>query len=191
MSVRVRFAPSPTGYLHIGGARTGLFNWTPIFLRDFRGVNLSAAGLQVSLFEAAGLIGGIAAGHITDKKLKGNRTLLSAINLILIFLTLFLFFIPKNSFQAIFDTMAFFSLGLLIYGPQMLVGVAAADFASKKASGAATGLTGIFGYAGSSIAGIAIGHLADNYGWNSVLYFFQISALLGVICFLAAKKPKK
>ena len=27
MSVRVRFAPSPTGFLHIGGVRTALFNW--------------------------------------------------------------------------------------------------------------------------------------------------------------------
>lgn len=27
MKIRVRFAPSPTGYLHIGGARTALFNW--------------------------------------------------------------------------------------------------------------------------------------------------------------------
>src|SRR5437667_5717110 len=27
MSTRVRFAPSPTGYLHVGGARTALFNW--------------------------------------------------------------------------------------------------------------------------------------------------------------------
>ncbi len=26
-NVRVRFAPSPTGYLHVGGARTALFNW--------------------------------------------------------------------------------------------------------------------------------------------------------------------
>src|ERR1700730_931541 len=27
MTTRVRFAPSPTGYLHIGGVRTALFNW--------------------------------------------------------------------------------------------------------------------------------------------------------------------
>ena len=27
MSIRVRFAPSPTGHLHVGGARTALFNW--------------------------------------------------------------------------------------------------------------------------------------------------------------------
>ena len=27
MSTRVRFAPSPTGYLHVGGLRTALYNW--------------------------------------------------------------------------------------------------------------------------------------------------------------------
>lgn len=32
MKVRVRFAPSPTGFLHIGGARTALFNW--LFARN-------------------------------------------------------------------------------------------------------------------------------------------------------------
>jgi nondiscriminating glutamyl-tRNA synthetase len=34
-SIRVRFAPSPTGYLHIGGARTALFNW--LFARHMKG----------------------------------------------------------------------------------------------------------------------------------------------------------
>ena len=33
---RVRFAPSPTGYLHVGGARTALFNW--LFARRTGGV---------------------------------------------------------------------------------------------------------------------------------------------------------
>ena len=35
MSVRTRFAPSPTGYLHIGGVRTALFNW--LFARQHDG----------------------------------------------------------------------------------------------------------------------------------------------------------
>jgi glutamyl-tRNA synthetase len=33
--IRVRFAPSPTGYLHVGGARTALFNW--LYARNVRG----------------------------------------------------------------------------------------------------------------------------------------------------------
>ncbi|HKX25233.1 MAG TPA: glutamate--tRNA ligase family protein, partial [Actinomycetota bacterium] len=35
-SVRVRFAPAPTGYLHVGGARTALYNW--LFARHHGGV---------------------------------------------------------------------------------------------------------------------------------------------------------
>ncbi len=35
-NIRVRFAPSPTGYLHIGGVRTALFNW--LFARHNKGV---------------------------------------------------------------------------------------------------------------------------------------------------------
>lgn len=36
MTMRVRFAPSPTGYLHVGGARTALFNW--LLVRKHGGV---------------------------------------------------------------------------------------------------------------------------------------------------------
>ena len=36
MTVRIRFAPSPTGYLHVGGARTALFCW--LFARRYGGV---------------------------------------------------------------------------------------------------------------------------------------------------------
>jgi len=35
MSIRVRFAPSPTGDLHIGGVRTALFNW--LFAKNTKG----------------------------------------------------------------------------------------------------------------------------------------------------------
>ncbi|MGN6876975.1 glutamate--tRNA ligase family protein, partial [Neisseria sp. P0021.S007] len=35
MTVKTRFAPSPTGYLHIGGVRTALFSWA--FARHHKG----------------------------------------------------------------------------------------------------------------------------------------------------------
>src|SRR5829696_7413313 len=35
MTQRLRFAPSPTGYLHVGGARTALFNW--LFVKRYGG----------------------------------------------------------------------------------------------------------------------------------------------------------
>src|SRR4051812_19905954 len=35
MTHRLRFAPSPTGFLHVGGARTALFNW--LFVKKYGG----------------------------------------------------------------------------------------------------------------------------------------------------------
>ena len=35
MTIRTRFAPSPTGYLHVGGARTALFSW--LYAKKYQG----------------------------------------------------------------------------------------------------------------------------------------------------------
>ncbi len=35
MKIKTRFAPSPTGYLHVGGARTALYSW--LFARHHGG----------------------------------------------------------------------------------------------------------------------------------------------------------
>ena len=35
MKIKTRFAPSPTGYLHVGGARTALYSW--LFTRNHGG----------------------------------------------------------------------------------------------------------------------------------------------------------
>jgi glutamyl-tRNA synthetase len=65
MSVVVRFAPSPTGYLHIGGARTALFNW--LFARHHGGRYLlriedtdrqrSTQGAIDAIFDGLGWLG--------------------------------------------------------------------------------------------------------------------------------------
>src|SRR5215469_5503130 len=64
-SVRVRFAPSPTGYLHVGGARTALYNW--LFARNQGGalilriedtdVDRSKAELVTAILESLDWLG--------------------------------------------------------------------------------------------------------------------------------------
>ena len=57
--VRVRFAPSPTGYLHIGGARTALFNW--LFARHHGGkfvLRIEDTDMKRNTEEAMAAIGG-------------------------------------------------------------------------------------------------------------------------------------
>jgi OPA family glycerol-3-phosphate transporter-like MFS transporter len=66
----------------------------------------------------------------------------------------------------------------------VLIGVASADFASKKAIGTANGLAGTMGYVGSGLSGICVGALIDNWGWSAAFLFFIGSALLGAIFFL-------
>ena len=73
-------------------------------------------------------------------------------------------------------------IGFLVTGPQILVGVAAADFASKKAAGAATGLTGTIGYFGTAVAGY-IGSVVDHSGWDAAFGYITICALLSAFFF--------
>lgn len=42
----------------------------------------------------------------------------------------------------------FFTIGFFVFGPQMLIGMAAAECSHKEAAGAATGFVGLFAYLG-------------------------------------------
>jgi sugar phosphate permease len=69
----------------------------------------------------------------------------------------------------------------------MMVGVCAADAASKSAAASATGFTGFFGYLGSIASGIGTGWIVDHYGWNGGFIFFICSALIGAMFFLMTR----
>jgi sugar phosphate permease len=90
-----------------------------------------------------------------------------------------LFFVPRGQVGTM--SAVFVALGFFVYGPQMLIAVAAADFATKAASSSAVGLTGLFGYLGASLCGVATGVLADGFGWDGVLWFYAGSAVIGAV----------
>ena len=85
--------------------------------------------------------------------------------------------------KALMNAGLLIAIGFFVYGPQMLVGVAAADYASNDAVATATGLTGLFGYVGSAACSVGTGVIADKYGWDGGFLFFAAAALCGTFLF--------
>jgi OPA family glycerol-3-phosphate transporter-like MFS transporter len=79
------------------------------------------------------------------------------------------------------DMIALISIGFLIYGPVMLVGLQALELAPKKAAGTAAGFTGLFGYLGGSVAASALmGYTVDHFGWDGGFVILVASCLLAI-----------
>lgn len=80
--------------------------------------------------------------------------------------------------------------GFFIYGPQALVGIAAANQATKKYAATATGLAGLFGYASTIISGFGLGYVAEHYGWNWAYVTMITMSLIGMFTFALMWKAK-
>lgn len=169
--------------------RIGIMDWAPTFLVEARGSSLGAAGLKTAAFELAGIAGAIGAGWISDTIFKGRRGPLAAVSMFLLAgAVAALWLIPPGNH--LMEAVVLIAAGVLVYGPQLLVPVAAADFASKKAAATATGLTGAFGYFGSALAGVGTGVIVDRWGWDGGFTFFVIAAGLGGLFFMLLWKHR-
>lgn len=158
--------------------RSGVIFWAPTLLHDLKHISLSHAGLQIGLYEVVGIPGAIIAGYLSDKLFQGRRGPVAAICMFMLSLTIILFWkLPiKNE---ILSLAMLALIGFFVSGPQLLVGVAAADFSTRQAVGTANGFSGLCGYLGAALAGVCVGWISDNWGWGKVFLFFSISAFLG------------
>jgi len=164
--------------------RIGILQWAPKFLIESKGFTLTASGISLSAFEVAGIFGAYGSGWLSDTVFQGRRGPISATCMfLLIGGILALFLVPKG--EVALMTVLFAVLGFLVYGPQMLVAVAAADFATKAAASSAVGLTGLFGYLGASVCGIGTGVLVDRFGWTGAVWFYGAAAAIGFGLLLA------
>ena len=162
--------------------RLGVIFWAPLFLRELKGMSLSQAGWQVASYELLGLGGGLFAGWMSDKVFQGRRGPVGVLFMIALALTLILFWkMPEN--YTFLSMLMLTLVGFFVYGPQVLVGVASADFATKRAIGTANGFASCFAYLGSAMAGVNVGWIVDHYSWDGVFLFFVFAALLGAFFF--------
>lgn len=159
-------------YFFVYVVRTGVNDWGTLYLHKAKGFSLIEAAGSITWFEIGGFFGCLAAGWCSDRWFDGRRVpfmvicafgLLACISL--------LWNLPPQHLWL--ENILMGGIGFLIFGPQMLVGLAAAEFVDKKAACTANGFAGCFAYVGAAATGYPLGKIIDTWGWEG--YFITLS----------------
>ena len=169
--------------------RYAVLDWGPTLLGEWKGISIHHAGWMVAAFEISGIIGMLVAGWVTDRFFggRGPRVCVICMALATLFIALFWGLAHPPMWLA---TLLLGLAGFSIYGPQALVGIAAANIATKKAAATAVGFTGLFGYASTLLSGWGLGLLAQTLGWDYAIGTLVFVAIIGTVIFLFAWSAK-
>ena len=170
--------------------RMGVLDWGPKFLTEDRGMDIKGASWSVALFELTAIFGTIFAGWATDRIFKGKGHRMCFLSMIAACVFLGVFALCPG-LPVIASTIVLALSGFFIYGPQALIGICAANHATKEASATANGLTGICGYIGSALSAIGVGLIADNFGWTWVFLAFIAIGIVGTVIFATMWKAPR
>lgn len=163
--------------------RTAVNDWSMVYLIEVRNYTMKEAGLCLCWFEWGGLAGSLAAGWISDVVFRGKRNPVNVLFILMVMSLLFAFRFSSASSIPI-DSAFIFLLGFFIFGPQMLIGMTAAELSHKNATATATGFVGCFAYLGAAVAGGPLGALTQAYGWDSYMSVLFGCAFLGALILL-------
>lgn len=155
--------------------RTAINDWGNIYLTEKYHYDIVSANSILSLFEIGGFVGSLAAGWGSDRLFSSNRgpmALLFAIGIFCSILALWIMAQEKRVLQGA----VFFAIGFFVFGPQMLIGMAAAECSHKKTAGAATGFVGLFAYLGAALAGYPLAIIMQYFHWNGFFVVITCSA---------------
>ncbi|EPG0368933.1 MFS transporter [Photobacterium damselae] len=165
-------------YVLVYIVRTGINDWGNLYLTEQFHYSLISANGAISLFEIGGFVGSLVAGWGSDKLFGGNRGPMNLIFAIGIFLSVAaLWLMPFKSY--VLQSACFFAIGFFIFGPQMLIGMAAAECSHKNSAGAATGFVGLFAYMGAALSGYPLALVVEHYHWTG--FFTVLAAVSAVI----------
>ena len=159
--------------------RYGVINWAPTYLKEMRGFSIHESSVAFALFEYAAIPGTVIIGWISDHIFHGRRAPIGIICMIGVAIATVIYWKSENPFAI---NCALASIGALIYGPVMLIGVSALDLVPKKAAGTAAGFTGLFGYMGGQVlAEVAIGAVVDKFSWSGGFIMLISCSILAII----------
>ncbi|MDE5622584.1 MAG: MFS transporter, partial [Alistipes sp.] len=165
--------------------RFSVLDWGPSLLSQSKGVSMSHAGWLVAMFEIAGILGMLFSGWATDRWFGGRAPRMCVFCMAGAALFVFAFWQLPSATPVWLLSATLCAAGFCIYGPQALIGIAAANQATKRAAATAIGLTGLFGYASTLVSGVGLGYVAQHFGWNWAYAGILGMAVTGMLIFLA------
>jgi OPA family sugar phosphate sensor protein UhpC-like MFS transporter len=155
-------------YFFVYVIRTAINDWSMLYLVEMKGYTNLTAGFCVCWFEIGGFFGSLVAGWSSDLLFKGKRNPINVLFMIAMF-CLILAFQSYHLSLPYLDGLFLFLFGFFIFGPQMLIGMAATEISHKKAAATANGFAGCFAYLGAAAAGAPLGVVTREWGWNAFL----------------------
>lgn len=181
-------------YFFVYVLRMGISDWTALFLFEVKGYSALGSSGSSSLFEAGGFFGCLAAGWSSDRLFNAKRGPVCVLFALLIFLSLFLFWIVPAGF-VFFDWMTIFFMGFSVFGPQMLIGMCASEICNKRAAATANGFVGWIAYIGAAVSGYPLGLIIDFAGWNGAFVALFVCSFLLLVFLIplweVARHPKE
>lgn len=163
--------------------RMAVGDWSSMYLIETKCYSLTKGNSCASMFEIGGLFGMLLAGWLSDTVFAGRRgpmNVLFSVGILVSVLFLWLF----SNMGVCFYGGVLFVIGFFLFGPQMLIGLAAVELAHKKAAGTASGFAGWFAYFGAAAAGYPIGKTLEEFGWNGFFAVILVCCVITILLFL-------
>jgi sugar phosphate permease len=162
--------------------RYTVVDWGPMFLKEMKGVEILHSSRMVAAYELSGMVGILLSGWLMDRAHgKGGRVCLLWM---LLCGACILAFWKLQTNSMFINTLLLCGTGFFVYGPQCLVGVLAANLASRRAAATAVGLTGLFGYLSTVLSGWIMGLLVERTkSWDIAFEILLASAAVAVVLF--------
>lgn len=152
-------------YFFVYFARTAMNDWTPMYLIETKGYSIMGANSMSTMIEVGGFFGNLTAGWASDRLFGARRGPVNVLfTLGLVFAILLFSIVPAG--VGWMDSFSLALIGFMVFGPQMLIGVAAAELAHKNAVATASGFVGCLSYLGAACAGFPQGLIIQELGWQ-------------------------
>lgn len=170
-------------YFFVYIVRTGVNDWTALFLHEQKGYSSLSANGFVSLFEAGGFVGSLCAGWASDRLFAAKRGPVNVLFAVGMLASMLAFWAIPEGYPWL-DSSAIFVIGFMVFGPQMLIGVAAAELSHKKAAATSTGFAGCFAYMGAAFAGYPLGMITQDFGWGGFFWALIACCVISILLLL-------